>query len=433
MAVTWWKPLNAFEPPSKTNPFSPAGNKDQQITPRQITERESIVYIDKIMTATSSSSPDHRLQTIAEREQKLLAPYASFSSQTKGRKQPEPDHPYRGPFQRDRDRIIHSSAYRRLSGKMQVFTGEMGDYHRTRLTHTHEVASIARTIGRALRLNEDLIEALALFHDIGHPPFGHAGEDALNLCLEKEGGFSHNRYALTIAEELEISDRPYTGLNLSREVLEGQATRVHKDPSAAPPSLEAQVVEAADSITYDAHDTDDAVKLGLVTLDELEELPLIQHCLERIGCSADQRTPTIRRRAIVHELIDSQVSNVLQAAGEFLQGAARSDPESPQRQAFRIGPVQQLAEQKQELEEFLKQRVYHHPDLLQTRDVAQQRLQIMFQGYQEHVDWLPKRFQERAKEVGLTRSIADYLAGMTDRYCNQQFSKFFQDSCEGLV
>lgn len=383
------------------------------------------------MTATPSPSPGNRLQTIAEREQKLLAPYATFSCGTKGRKHSEPDHPYRGPFQRDRDRIIHSSAYRRLSGKMQVFTGEMGDYHRTRLTHTHEVASIARTIGRALRLNEDLIEALALFHDIGHPPFGHAGEDALNLCLEKEGGFSHNRYALTIAEELEISDRPYSGLNLSREVLEGQATRVHKEQAADPPSLEAQVVEAADSITYDAHDTDDAVKLGLVTLEELGELPLIQHCLERIGSDVRQLGPKTHRRVIVHELIDSQVGNVLQAAEEFLQGADWNDPQSAQMQTFRIGPVKQLAEQKQELEEFLKNRVYHHPDLLKTRDIAQQQLQIMFHGYHDHVDWLPKRFKERAGDVGLARSIADYLAGMTDRYCNQQFTQLFQDSCRG--
>ncbi|HIA20681.1 MAG TPA: dNTP triphosphohydrolase [Planctomycetaceae bacterium] len=289
------------------------------------------------MNASPSSSPNNHLQTIAEREQKLLASYATFSSQTQGRKYAEPDHPYRGPFQRDRDRIIHSSAFRRLNGKMQVFTGEMGDYHRTRLTHTHEVASIARTIGRALRLNEDLIEALALFHDIGHPPFGHAGEDALNLCLEAEGGFSHNQYALTIAEELEIRDGDNPGLNLSREVLEGQATRVEKDKQTLPPLLEVQVVEAADSITYDAHDTDDAVKLELVTLEELAEVSLIQHCLERIGSRFHQLAPNIQRRAVVHELIDLQVSHVLQAAETFLQKSNWQDPD----ESFRIGPVEQ--------------------------------------------------------------------------------------------
>ena len=170
---------------------------------------------------------------------------------------------------------------------MQVFTGDMGDYHRTRLTHTHEVASIARTIGRALRLNEDLIEALALFHDIGHPPFGHAGEDALDECLTGHGGFSHNRFALTIAEELESRYPAFPGLNLTHEVLEGQATRADKEErgvaaSGLAPLLEVQVVEAADSMTYDAHDTDDAVKLRLVTLEELAANSLIREALARV-------------------------------------------------------------------------------------------------------------------------------------------------------
>jgi len=151
------------------------------------------------MTIVSAALP---ISTIADREAALLARYAMHSADSRGRKHPEEEHPYRGPFQRDRDRIVHSSAFRRLSGKMQVFTGDMGDYHRTRLTHTHEVASIARTGGRALRLNEDLVVALALFHDIGHPPFGHAGADALDECLAGYGGFSHSEFALTIAEEL---------------------------------------------------------------------------------------------------------------------------------------------------------------------------------------------------------------------------------------
>ena len=198
-------------------------------------------------------------------------------------------------------------------------------------------------MGRALRLNEDLVEALALFHDIGHPPFGHAGEDALNLCLQNDGGFSHNQYALTIAEELEIRDQPDGGLNLSLEVLEGQATRVDKDAIADPPSLEAQVVEAADSITYDAHDADDAVKLGLVTLDELADLPLVQHCLQRIGTHTSQLNPDVLRRSIVHELIDCQVSNVLRAAEQFLQETPGADWQSPTMKAFRIEPVEQLA------------------------------------------------------------------------------------------
>src|SRR3954454_17772912 len=215
----------------------------------------------------------HSLTSSDAREAALLAPYAMHSADSRGRRHPEPEHPYRGPYQRDRDRILHCAAYRRLSGKMQVFTGEMGDYHRPRLTHTQEVASIARTIGRALRLNEDLIEALALFHDIGHPPFGHAGEDALDECLAAHGGFSHNEFALTLAEDLEARYAAFPGLNLTYEVLEGQATRADKDAAYAAtgqaPLLEVQVVEAADSMTYDAHDADDAVKLQLVAIDEL--------------------------------------------------------------------------------------------------------------------------------------------------------------------
>src|SRR5688572_16310305 len=171
------------------------------------------------------------LCTTGEREALLLAPYAMHSADSRGRKYPEPEHSYRGPYQRDRDRILHSAAYRRLSGKMQVFTGDMGDYHRTRLTHTQEVASIARPIGRALRLNADLIEPLALLHDIGLPPFGHAGEDALAECLAGEGGFSHNRQAIVIVEELEHRYRRFPGLNLTREVLAGQEARNRKGPA----------------------------------------------------------------------------------------------------------------------------------------------------------------------------------------------------------
>src|SRR4051812_46054655 len=211
--------------------------------------------------------------TTNEREAAIFAPHAMHSADSAGRRYPEADHPYRGPYQRDRDRILHSAAFRRLSQKMQVFTGEMGDYHRTRLTHTLEVASIARTIARVLRLNEDLVEALALVHDLGHPPFGHSGEDVLNECLRNDGGFNHNAQGLRVCELLETSYREFPGLNLTQEVLDGQRQRSEKDPSnnangslrepAFSPLLEVQVVDAADSIAYDAHDADDALELGL--------------------------------------------------------------------------------------------------------------------------------------------------------------------------
>ena len=233
----------------------------------------------------------------------LLAPYAMFSCNTAGRIHPQPEHTYRGPYQRDRDRILHSSAYRRLSGKMQVFTGEMGDYHRTRLTHTQEVATIARTIGRVLGLNEDLIEALALMHDIGHPPYGHAGEDALHECIEDEGGFSHNQFALTIVQELEIRYSTFPGLNLTREVLAGQTERIDKTKTSGPrPILEVQLVDAADSTTYDAHDTDDAVKLGLVTLEDMASLQLVQDALASVRKRYANLSKDLTRKAVVHSL-----------------------------------------------------------------------------------------------------------------------------------
>ncbi len=374
-------------------------------------------------------SAGNPLFSVAQREAAILAPYAFPSTASQGRKHPEAEHAYRGPFQRDRDRILHSSAFRRLSGKMQVFTGDRGDYHRTRLTHTHEVASIARTIGRALRLNEDLIEALALFHDLGHPPFGHAGEDALNDCLRDHGGFSHNRFALTVVEELEQRYASFPGLNLTREVLAGQLTRADKTPAGElkqtelAPLLEVQVVEAADSMTYDAHDTDDAVKLGLVTLDELAELPLVHSARQAVHESVGVQSPAIERKCVVHALIDRQVSDILQTAAEFLATRGQLSWLEMQKSTFRVQPSLSLAPAKRELETFLYSRVYRHPQLLDVRAQAQERLQKMFNQLCRQPSQLPPAYQRRAERVGIERAAGDYLAGMTDRFCDQEFER----------
>jgi dGTPase len=365
-------------------------------------------------------------ETTAAREEGLLAPFAFFSRETRGRRWPEEEHSYRGPFQRDRDRILHCSAFRRLAGKTQVFTGEMGDYHRTRLTHTLEVASIARTIGRSLRLNEDLIEALAYLHDLGHPPFGHAGEDALDECLAGEGGFSHNSFALTLVEELEIRYPSFPGLNLSHEVLEGQASR-RKRPGAetAAPLWETQVVEAADSITYNAHDADDALKLGLVSIGELREIPLIR---ELAACVEDRFGPLEGKRlrkALVHALIDRQVTSLLETAERFLLTHAPTSADEARRMDFRFEVDGALARRKRELEEFLYERVYRHPQVIAVRREAQGRLQTMFEGYMARTDLLPARFQTRADRVGARRAVGDYVAGMTDRYCDEQYRRRF--------
>ncbi|MCA9269856.1 MAG: dNTP triphosphohydrolase, partial [Planctomycetales bacterium] len=305
--------------------------------------------------------------TIDEREKRLLAPYAQFSAQSRGRKQAESTHPYRGPFQRDRDRIVHSAAFRRLADKTQVFTS-LSDYHRTRLTHTMEVASIARTIGRTLRLNEDLIEALALVHDIGHPPYGHAGEDVLRELLAADGGFSHNQYALTLVEELETRDAAYRGLNLTLETLESQTSRVDKSAPQTP-LLEAQVVDAADSITYDAHDCDDAVKLGLVALDELLEIPLVDECGARAK-EFRKADPRLARKMLARDLIDRQVTDVLSTVVPALERLAFADSAAARRSEFRIGPSPALAAKKGQLEAFLFERVYRHSDIVAVRQQA---------------------------------------------------------------
>jgi dGTPase len=379
------------------------------------------------MPAKRSDAPlASPLQSVVARETALLAPYAMHSAQSAGREHPEAEHPYRGPFQRDRDRIVHAAAYRRLSDKTQVFTGELGDYHRTRLTHTIEVASVARTIGRALALNEDLIEALALVHDIGHPPFGHAGEDTLDELLRGEGGFSHNAQALRIVRELETRYYEFPGLNLSREVLEGQQTRIKHESGPPSPLLEVQVVEAADSITYDTHDADDAMELGLLTLDEVLEQPLWAAAARRVRARAADLSGGELRRAVLHELIDWQVSDLLERAGERLSDGSITTPDEVRSSTIVIVASDELTAQKHDLERFLRERVYRHPNVLAHRRSAQAALERMFAGYLAKPELLPQRFRRRAERSGLARTVGDYLAGMTDRYARREFERLFR-------
>lgn len=365
------------------------------------------------------------IQSIAAREALILAPYAFKSSDSRGRKYPEPEHPYRGPFQRDRDRIVHSAAFRRLSGKMQVFTGERGDYHRTRLTHTQEVASLARTIGRALRLNEDLIEALALLHDIGHPPYGHAGEDALHECMHDIGGFSHNRFALTVVEELEQRYPSFPGLNLTFEVLESQMTRAEKKNRKIRPILEAQLVDAVDSTTYDAHDTDDAIKLGLLSLAELQECSLVRESLALVNKKFTIADETMLRVATVHQMVERQVTDILKNTARELKRFESASANEVRESDYVLGPSSELLEQKRELEKFLYARVYRHPELIRMRSAAQQRLQAMYFEYQRRPELFPEKYQMRAKRVGVKQMAGDYLAGMTDRFCEDRYREMF--------
>ena len=354
------------------------------------------------------------------RERALLAPYAMHSADSAGRRHAEPSHAYRGPYQRDRDRIVHSSAFRRLSHKTQVFMGEMGDYHRTRLTHTLEVSSIARTIARALRLNEDLVEALALAHDVGHPPFGHSGEDVLDECLAHDGGFNHNEQALRICELLESGYPDFPGLNLTREVLEGQRHRVNK--TGERPLLEVQAVDAADSIAYDSHDADDSLELGLLTLDQLLELPLWREARDQIEWR-DRLSERQLRRAIVHRVIDWQVSDAIEHSRRELADHRIESVADVRQAASVIQPSAEFAEKKCELEQFLFDKVYRHPEVLAKRRLAQQALRESFDILVAEPQRLPSKFRRLADSEGAPRGVADYLAGMTDRFALEEHKR----------
>ncbi|WP_146454118.1 dGTP triphosphohydrolase [Rubripirellula tenax] len=363
------------------------------------------------------------LRRFADREHLLLASYAMHSRDSEGRIHDEPIHAYRGPFARDRDRILHSSAFRRLSGKMQVFTGEMGIYHRTRLTHTFEVASVARTIARVLRLNEDLTEALALMHDVGHPPFGHCGEDVLSEAMESVGGFSHNGFALVIVTELEQRYSRFDGLNLSRETLAGQDTRAHKAEAAIgrAPILEVQIVDLADSIAYDAHDMDDALQMGLLSIDELSELAVVQRALESVRDKHGMLPTTQLRQLLVHELIDLQVSDLLQVAIDQLRPFEGHRSGEVCQAGLRLRHSDLVGSERSELEAFLFDAVYRHKRLIPVRDAAADRLRTLFHLLVKKPSRLPLRFRVRAERSPIEKVVGEYLAGMTDSFCDKQY------------
>lgn len=377
-----------------------------------------------LQSPEQSSSMPAPLPDWSRRERLLLAAYAMFSENSAGRRYVEPLHPYRSPFQRDRDRILHSWAFRRLSGKMQVFTGDMGDYHRTRLTHTHEVATIARTIGRTLSLNEDLIEALALVHDIGHPPFGHSGEDVLSECLRDQGGFSHNQFALTLVEELETRYTSYPGLNLSREILSGQDFRITHQGQT--PLLEVQVVDLADSIAYNAHDADDALKLGLLQFEQLRSLALVQRALQWGKCDWRGPAQTSLRQMLVHHLIDVQVADLLDTARPLLDSLVEIDCRQAQQQGVQLGMSFDMTEQRNQFARFMFDNVYRHPQLVAVRKRAGQKVSQMFERLTGRPEQLPRRFQDRAQRVGVPHAVGEYIGGMTDRFCDAQYRRLIE-------
>ena len=360
----------------------------------------------------------------------VLATYAVTEKKSKGRKYPESEHPIRRAFQRDRDRIIHSTAFRRLQYKTQVFVNHEGDHYRTRLTHTLETSQIARTLARALNLNEDLVEAISLAHDIGHGPFGHAGEWALRDLMKNYGGFEHNAQALRILEKLEARYPDFPGLNLSFETLEG----LKKHPAQLPGPyhrplrmLEAEVVDLADEIAYTSHDLDDGLRSGLLRFEDLGALPLWRasraEAQERAGgmLAAEFLQPAVIRR-----IIDRLVRDVLH--GTLLKIRLKKLRTFSGLQKIRM-PLVRLSDNVRrdhtELKRFLRKNLYEHPHVRRRTDEGQQCIRALFNAYLKRPERCGAEVLKRAGEDGLQRSVCDYVAGMTDRYAIQEYKHLF--------
>jgi dGTPase len=370
-----------------------------------------------------------------EREDEVLAPYAMRTRLSRGRKHPEPPHPFRTLYQRDRDRIVHSTAFRRLMYKTQVLVAQTNDHHRTRLTHTLEVAQISRTIARQLGLNEDLTEAVALAHDLGHPPYGHAGEVALDECMRDFGGFEHNRHGLRIVEQLEYRYADFPGLNLSWEVLEAvaQHSRLRNSPELrayaidGQPLIEAQVVDAADSLAYDTHDAEDALGVNLITPDDLLEVEFWRRAVEQVRSRHATLGPLQFVPSVVRALIDWQVTDLLEQTRQRLRrfrirtlADVRAAPEPL------VVPGPEVRAWKAELEAFLHERVYRHYRVLRMAAKGRRILRAVFEEFRRAPELLPERYARRAQGGQLERTICDYLAGMTDRFLQDEYLRLFQ-------
>jgi dGTPase len=361
---------------------------------------------------------------------------AAVPSRSRGRLHSETDAAPRGPrdiFQRDRDRIIHSVAFRRLRHKTQVFVAPDGDHFRVRLTHSLEVAQIGRTIARALGLNEDLTEALCLAHDLGHPPFGHAGEEALDAALSDVGGFDHNAHTLRVVTRLETPYPGFDGLNLSWEALEGLAK--HNGPVCEPtwamaeandewslelsswPGLEAQAAAIADDIAYDNHDIDDGLRAGLLDIDELVELPLVARLWARIAERHPGIAPDKRQRALVRDMIGAMVEDVL-AETERRAADAGIETVDDVRSAGRqlAGFSAALASEERQLKRFLYDRLYGSPELVRVREQAQRVVASLAAAYRADPSLLPEDWQRDGDRAESVRTIGDFIAGMTDRF-----------------
>ncbi|UCE17060.1 MAG: deoxyguanosinetriphosphate triphosphohydrolase [Gemmatimonadota bacterium] len=382
---------------------------------------------------------------IEEEEERRLAPYATKSRESRGRKHEEPPHEYRVSFQRDRDRIIHSAAFRALQYKTQVFVIHEADFYRTRLTHTLEVMQISRILARSLGANEDLVEAIALAHDIGHPPFGHAGEEELQTLMKDKGGFDHNLQSLRIVDATELRYPDFPGLNLSWETREGlarhetrydEALRLDEFPESQP-GIETQIVNVADEIAYSTHDLDDALTLGFITEEGLEkesDSQLWRQAYEAAGQDLRanrklQKTESsrLRYRRAVRNLIEGLSKDVLVQAPENID---KYGIDSPAKVRSLSTPVVAFSENTyadlNRLSEYIKKTVFSHSVVLMMLHKARKILRELFNTFAEHAELLPEELQERSKTENIYRIVCDYIAGMTDRYAMDMYDMLFE-------
>jgi dGTPase len=370
-----------------------------------------------------------KLETI---EDQTLAPYGIRSMLSKGRAYQEDEPGYRTAFQRDRDRILHTTAFRRLEYKTQVFINYEGDYYRTRLTHTLEVAQVGRTIARALGANEDLIEAICLAHDLGHSPFGHSGESALNRLMKDHGGFDHNKQSLRIVTKLEQRYPDFPGLNLTWEVCEGIVKHETEydisDSAEYDPELrghlEAQIANAADEIAYTAHDLDDGLCSGMITPAMLNGISLWEILAESVGWQG--ALDDLSRHRLIRRLIGILVTDMVEATADRLRDSAVTSVDELQRLDYNvIGFSEELHRRNRELKDFLYANLYRHPRVVRMQVKAERLLGNLFEAFQNEPAILPKHVQKRVEERGLERTICDHIAGMTDRYAVEEYKKLF--------
>lgn len=372
-------------------------------------------------------------ERLEEFEAEALAPYGHRSRDSRGREFPEDEPHYRTAFQRDRDRILHTTAFRRLEYKTQVFVVTEGDYYRTRLTHTLEVAQIARTFARALGGNEDLVEAISLAHDLGHPPFGHSGEATLGRLMAEHGGFDHNKQSLRIVTELERRYPDFAGLNLTWEVREGIVKHeTEYDVSDAEDyepekrgHLEAQIANVADELAYTAHDLDDGLRSNLISIGQLEGLALWEMLRESIDWTTDELDELTRHR-LIRRLIGLEVSALLEATQQRIAVADLDSVEALQMLDHNVvGFSDEYVTMNQQLRSFLFANMYQHYRVVRMQTKAERFIEELFNAYVEKPEILPKKVQAQAQSREFYRTICDYLAGMTDRFALMEYSKLF--------